>query len=261
MLSKGAATLAAMKLILIALMGSTFPDLIEERGDFDRWIVQGMNVPWENIRVVRVAEGEVLPPVETSVGVVVTGSPAMVSERLPWSERAAQWLGDAVALEVPVLGVCYGHQLLAHALGGEVGPNPKGREIGTIMVERSEDPDSGSSVRGPRSGDPLWDGVPAQFPQHTTHSESVLQLPPGARLLARTALDPNHAFAVGRRAWGVQFHPEFDAAIMRSYLAERAEDLAREGLDAEALRKDVRDCLWGAKLLRRFARIALDSAG
>ncbi len=249
------------KPILIALMGSTFPSLIERRGDFDRWVVQGMDVPWQQVRVVRVAEGEVLPPVEELAGVVVTGSPAMVSERLPWSERTAEWLGDAVAREVPVLGVCYGHQLLAHALGGEVGLNPKGREIGTVEVERSEDPDRDSPGRDLTVGDPLWDGVPARFLQQTTHSESILELPPGARLLARTALDPNHAFAVGKRAWGLQFHPEFDAAIMRTYLEERAEDLAREGLDADALSKEVRDCAWGAKLLRRFGRIALDSVG
>ncbi len=74
-------------------------------------------------------------------------------------------------------------------------------------------------------------------------------------------MDPNHAFAVGERAWGLQFHPEFDADIMRTYLEERAADLAEEGLDADVLVKEVRDCAWGAKLLRRFGRIALDSVG
>ena len=58
----------------------------------------------------------------------------MVSEREPWSERAAEWLREVAQRGIPLLGICYGHQLLAHALGGRVGANPQGREIGTVEV-------------------------------------------------------------------------------------------------------------------------------
>lgn len=63
-----------------------------------------------------------------------SGSSAMISHREAWNERTADWLRDAAACATPVLGICYGHQLLAHALGGRVGPNPHRREIGTVLL-------------------------------------------------------------------------------------------------------------------------------
>ncbi len=86
-----------------------------------------------------------------------------------------------------------------------------------------------------------------------THVESVLELPPGARRLAENDCDPNQAFAMGERAWGVQFHPEFDADVIRGYLEERADELRSEGLDPEALARDVTEAPAGPLLLRRFA--------
>ena len=88
-----------------------------------------------------------------------------------------------------------------------------------------------------------------------THVESALELPAAARLLAASAGDPHHAFAVGRSAWGVQFHPEFDADITRAYIQERREILRAEGLDPERLHRETRDSGHGRRLLRRFAEL------
>ena len=60
-------------------------------------------------------------------------------------------------------------------------------------------------------------------------------LPPGARLLASSRGDPHQAFAVGDHAWGVQFHPEFDADVVRAYLEARRDAVRAEGLDPDAL--------------------------
>ena len=78
--------------------------------------------------------GEALPDPRSVRAVVVTGSAAMVTSREPWSERTAAWLCETVEVKTPVLGICYGHQLLAHALGGRVEDNPQGRHIGTVDV-------------------------------------------------------------------------------------------------------------------------------
>ncbi len=234
-----------MSRVLVLKTGTTLPKLRARRGDYEHWIVAGMGLDLEEVDVVAVYEGEELPAPDRPLGVVVTGSSAMVSEREPWSERAAGWLKQAVASGTPVLGICYGHQLLAHALGGRVAPNPRGREIGTVAIETLPASDS----------DPLLGLLPASAWMHVTHVESVLELPPGALRLAQSAADPNHAFRIGDRAWGVQFHPEFDADVIAAYLAARRETLRSEGLDPEALERGVRESPDGPRLLAGFVSL------
>ena len=170
----------------------------------------------------------------------------MVSDREAWSEATAAWLGSAARSETPCLGICYGHQLLAHALGGSVGPTPGGREMGTLPV-RLEPAALGD--------DPLFARLPPSAPLHVTHVESVLELPVGAVRLAATALDANHAFRLGSRTWGIQFHPEFDADVMRSYIDGRREILESEGFDPDALQATVQETAHGNEILARFGRL------
>lgn len=234
-----------MKRILVLKTGTTLPELRERRGDYEDWIVAGLGCAREEVDVAPVHEGAGLPEPDAPAAVVVTGSSAMVSDREPWSERAAAWLAAAVAVGTPVLGICYGHQLLAHALGGRVGRNPRGREIGTVVIE----------ALPAAAGDALFAGLPSGSPLQATHVEAVLALPPGATRLAESRGDPHHAFRVGERAWGVQFHPEFDADVIAAYLRARRELLCEEGLDPEALEEAVRESPEGTRLLRRFAEL------
>jgi GMP synthase (glutamine-hydrolysing) len=230
---------------LVVRAGTTLAPLRARRGDFEDWIAAGMGLARDAVDVVSPFEGEGLPDPEVPPAVVVTGSAAMVTDREAWSERTAAWLADVVRRGTPVLGICYGHQLLAHALGGRVGPNPRGRQIGTVPLRLLPDAES----------DALLGALERENVVHVTHVESVLELPPGARRLAETDCDPNQAFAVDERAWGVQFHPEFDADVMRGYLDERAELLRSEGLDLEALTRNVSEAPAGPRLLRRFAQL------
>src|SRR5690606_32543938 len=157
-----------------------------------------------------IRQAPTLPAADALAGVVVTGSHSMVSDREPWSERAAEWLRVLTGAGVPVLGICYGHQLLAHAFGGTVGYRPGGIEIGTGDITLTE------SARD----DALFRETPPVFAAQLVHRQSVLQLPEQAVLLARGDDEPYQAFRIGERAWGVQFHPEFSAGAMRGYLAQ-----------------------------------------
>lgn len=231
--------------LLVVKAGSTLPEVAGRRGDFDDWIRIGMGLEVDDVHVVSPFEGDSLPAPGAYAGVVVTGSSAMVSHREPWSERTGAWLSSVLAAEVPLLAICYGHQLLAQALGGEVGANPNGRQIGTIEVRWEEG-----------RADSLIEALPPVSAFQATHRETVLSLPSAAVRLASNDLDPNHAFSVGRYAWGVQFHPEFDADIMRSYLDARRALLPAEGLDADRLLASVRETPHGPQLLRRFATLA-----
>ena len=191
-------------------------------------------------------DGEALPGREGVAGVIVTGSGAMVTDRHPWSERTAQWLGAAARDGLPILGICYGHQLLAHALGGEVGDNPGGREMGTVELE----------TLPAAEGDALFTGLPSRFPAQATHLQSVLRMPEGAVALARSHGDPCHAFRWGDAAWGVQFHPEFSTTHMRGYVHARREALAREGRDPARMAAAVSAAPHARRVLRRFVRHA-----
>jgi len=230
--------------MLIVKTGTAQTALDDTDGDFEHWISRGLG---RRVQVCSVYEGEDLPAPHETGGAVVTGSAAMVSDQEAWADRTTEWLRTAVDAGVPVLGICYGHQLLAHALGGRVGPNPRGREIGTIRVTLTK----GAAT------DPLFAGLPTRIDVHATHLESVLELSPGAELLATSPLDPHHAFRVPNRpVWGVQFHPELSAAITRDYIEAKRQDIQAEGLDPDRLFAEVRETRWGDDILARFAQLA-----
>jgi GMP synthase (glutamine-hydrolysing) len=234
-----------MGAVLVLKMGSTLASLKSRRGDFESWIIAGLGLPPGDVDVVDVPAGQPLPSVDGHAGIVVTGSHAMVTDRREWSERAAEWLRENARAGVPVLGICYGHQLLAHALGGEVGDNPRGREFGTVEVTIEE------SARG----DELLGSFPRNVRVHVGHTQSILRLPPGAVRLASNPWDHNQAARFAPRAWGVQFHPEFDAEIVREYIRHFEGLLQEEGQDADGLRMLVEDTPVGGLILNRFSRL------
>ncbi|MGJ7498772.1 glutamine amidotransferase [Variovorax sp. ZT5P49] len=231
--------------LVIVKLGDTFEALRAQRGDFEHWIADGLDTHALPLLVVDPRRGDALPDPTQVSGAVVTGSHAMVSHREPWSETTAAWLAQLVARDTPVLGICYGHQLLAHALGGEAGDHPQGAEVGTVTVTLDE----------AAATDQLLRDLPAQFPAHAVHWQSALRLPEGAVRLAGNDHEPVHAFRAGSHAWGVQFHPEFDADVMRGYIDQLAGDLTRAGTDPAALREHVVSTDAAASLLGRFARI------
>ena len=105
--------------------------------------------------------------------------------------------------------------------------------------------------------DPLLGDLPGRFPAQAVHWQSVRRLPDGAVLLAGSAHEAHHAFRVGERAWGVQFHPEFSDEALRAYLEGMGTTLANQGLDAAQIAAALRPTPDAASVLPRFAQLAL----
>jgi len=235
-----------MKSLSIIKAGSTHATTAERLGDFEEWIINGLGSLPCPVEVVDAVRGMRLPEPRECAGVVVTGSHAMVTDDLPWSLAIEEWIPRLIDASVPFLGICYGHQLLGRAVGGEVGYHPLGREAGTVSV----------GLTAEAAGDPLFDGLPKGFLVHTTHDQSVLRLPPGAVRLAGNRHEPNHAFRVGRCAWGVQFHPEYTREVMETYLLDDAREDEAEGKDAGLTVPTAGDAPWAGRVLTNFATLA-----
>jgi GMP synthase (glutamine-hydrolysing) len=219
---------------------------MRRHGRFPHWIRVAAGLPAEAAVVVDVEHGQPLPASEGFAGVLITGSGSMVTERHAWSERSAQWLRNAADAGLPLFGICYGHQLLAHALGGEVGDNPTGREMGTVDID----------LHAAAADDPLFTGLPARFAVQATHLQSVLKTPQGAAVLAQSQQDGCHAYRWRQHVWGVQFHPEFSTAHMHGYVHAKREALAREGRCARELSRTISATPDARRVLRRFVRHA-----
>ncbi len=230
--------------VLIICTGRA-PDPIRARhGDFPHWFRLASGLARERIQVIDVAAGEPLPRATEVAGALITGSAAMVTERAVWSERTAGWIRDAMDHALPMFGVCYGHQLMAHALGGRVDYLPGGREIGTLTI---------ACLAG-AADDPLLASLPGSFRAHATHEQSVLEAPAGAQVMARSARDPHHLLRYGPQALSVQFHPEFNAEVMRAYIHRKRHDVTREGADPTSIFRAVAPTPVARQLLRRFVR-------
>ena len=230
------------KPLLIIQTGKTFSDISKTQGDFADWIAAGLGNPPNQLRI-NAWEVSVFPSPSSLAGIVLSGSHAMVTDREDWSERLAVWLRICVEEGIPVLGICYGHQLLAQAMGGEVGYRAQGIEIGTHIV----------SVTEHAAEDAMFKNLPAQFPAQLVHSQSVLRLPSNAIALANSAAETHQAFRIGSCAWGVQFHPEFNADAMRAYIQQKANHLIEQHQNPEALIAAVRDTPQASLLLQWFA--------
>ena len=141
-------------------------------------------------------------------GVIVLGGEMGVYDTgsFPHLNRVADFMAESVEAGTPLLGICLGGQLLAQLSAGVVSSPSLHGERGICQVELTE---AGSM-------DPLFQGVLSPFVTFQLHDD-CFSLPPGATLLAGSPACPVQAFRLGRRAYGLQFHPEVDRAIVSAW--------------------------------------------
>jgi GMP synthase (glutamine-hydrolysing) len=234
-----------MACVLIVKTGDAYPEIAKQHGDFEALFEQQLSIALPDHLALTVwdARQSATPPaLNTLAGIVITGSHSMVSDAEPWSEALKPWLQSALANDTPMLGVCYGHQLMAAAFGGVSDYHPAGRESGT------------HSVRLTQAGqqDPLFSQLPECFNAHLSHAQSVMQAPHGCTVLAHNSHDAHQALRYGPRQWSVQFHPEFTVPVMRAYIERQRAALRDQGENPETLSAEVTDAPEAASLLQHF---------
>jgi len=235
-----------MKPLLIIATGEAPSKIRARLHDFPQHFRLGAGVPVNRVRTVRVFAGETLPAPREVAGAFITGSAAMLTEHARWSENTAAWIRTAMDAQLPLFGVCYGHQLMAYALGGRVDALPGGREIGTHNIIRQ----AGASL-------PVLDGFPGSFRAHLTHQQSVLEVPSTAVVYAHSERDPHQLLVYADQALSTQFHPEFSVALMKAYIQLKHAAMVAEDQDPQAALARTHPAPWARRLLRRFARHCL----
>lgn len=164
-----------------------------------------------DIRRLDRAESRVNPHVPADFdnveGVVSLGGSANVTElaQHAWMAREVEYLKEAHRRQLPLVGVCLGHQLIAHALAGEVGP-----------AARSEHGFTRVHIEVPGQTDVILAGIPWESPQFQCHNQEVTAPPPGAAVLASSEACRVQAFRVGLRTYGFQYHFEWDRAMIEA---------------------------------------------
>jgi GMP synthase-like glutamine amidotransferase len=141
-------------------------------------------------------------------GLIFMGGAMSVNDGLPYLEREARWIAEAVEARRPVLGVCLGAQLIAKALGARVYPNAV-KEIGWFEIELTAE----------GAADPLYAGAGPRETVLQWHGETF-DLPQGAIWLASSAACRNQAFRVGSSAYALQFHLEVTPEMIEDWCAQ-----------------------------------------
>ncbi len=172
-----------------------------------RVLMQGVRPGWK-IAAFDLPKGEFPDDVQGFDGFLIGGSPSSVHDEDAWIERLLSVIREAFAAGKPLAGACFGHQAIAKALGGTVGPNAGGFVLGTAETE----------VLAPAP----WMEPVAAFRLAAAHGEQVTVLPPGAEVIGRTEGCPAACYRIGDRVFATQYHPE----MVPEFLAALVEEFA-----------------------------------
>jgi GMP synthase-like glutamine amidotransferase len=179
--------------------------------------------PSISFETVSVIKGKNLPDPAGLDAILITGSPAGVYDDLPWMEPLKEFIRGAASAGVPQIGICFGHQIIAEALGGKVIKSPKGWGVGRHTYDVLACPGLDAEK------------CPASVSVAVSHQDQVIALPPGAAVIARSDFTPYAGlYYADAPAISFQCHPEFDDTYSAALYAARAERLGPAAAEAIA---------------------------
>lgn len=197
------------------------------------WLGDWLTDAGVSLQVCHPYAGEPVPPLTSYDAAVVLGG-AMAAdedERCPWLPVVRARMREAAQAALPLLGVCLGAQLLSLACGDTVRRGVHGPELGVLDID----------MRAEAATDPVFGQLLSPAPVVQWHWEEIASVPPGATVLAGSALYAHQVFRVGDVAWGVQGHPEVNAQIAMAWAREERPLLLAAGRSPDGLVADVRD--------------------
>ena len=199
-----------MKEVLIIDCGPSLSDVSKHHGVAPEWIMESLKNKECNFTWVKPYDGDKIQSNNADAW-IITGSPHSVYDAADWMVDIEEEMKNIRSSQLPVLGICFGHQLIAKCFGGEVELNPKGWELGAYPVQ--------FTAAGKKSQ--LFSGFEDNAIVYESHQDSVTILPENAIELARNNKG-NQAFIIHDNFYGVQFHPEFSWEVIKMYVSVRS---------------------------------------
>jgi GMP synthase-like glutamine amidotransferase len=194
--------------------GHAVDALLPVHGDYDAFFRRLLDGHGFDFATYRVVDGDFPGSIRDADGWLITGSRHGAYDDLPWIAPLEDFIRDAYAADVPMAGICFGHQIMAQALGGKVEKHGDGWIVGRTPYR-------------------FADGRELQL--NAWHQDQVVTVPPDATVTARSPGCTNAAFTYRGRAWSVQPHPEFDAAFLADLIEARGRGVVPDALlDAAA---------------------------
>jgi len=219
------------------------PEVVEALEDYTELYPRVLGPVGIELRIYEVTRGEFPGSTDECEGWIVSGSRRSAYEDEGWIHQVGAFIRQIVASQRPLLGICFGHQLIALSLGGEVAQAEAGWGVGAKTFDLV-------------ATAPWLDPAADRFRILMSHKDQVLRLPDGAELLAGADYCPVGAYRIGEHVFCVQGHPEFVPELSRMLIERRRPVLGDEVADAglASLEEPADRELMAAWIARFFAR-------
>ena len=192
--------------VVLLSAGPGLPEVVEQYGHSSEWIPNLIKSKDVEIIVRKAYEGD-LGSVDEADAWIVSGSKYSVYDDVKWINNLVSYTHDLIQNKKSLLGICFGHQLIAKALGAEVIKNPLGWELGSYKIRLSNKGKKHALFQGLNDGEIIYE----------SHQDVVSSMNGGMTSLAFTEKS-NQSFAYAKNIFGVQFHPEFSYDITKKLM-------------------------------------------